>query len=276
MTKKIIKFFLCSLSINLCAYQSKAELIIAVLDTGIEESHPYFKEKLFLIKGHDIKDENSHGTHVSGIIAKRIDNSIKIMPIKIIQEQKLNSKEFLKKSIKLAIDNGAKIVNISGTSKIYYPEDKAFIEKNKNVLFVVASSNIKNLDQGTIDLDIILRMNMPTNPLNSLPCGYYLPNVICVGNAYYNGKKLKVMSDYGSKVVDIFANGMNVNSSILHGKEGLMSGTSMATPKITALLANEWNKHPELSIENLKKAVFTQKYDSELKKICKTGILLKD
>lgn len=62
------------------------EIIVAVLDTGIDSAHPFFKNRISDIRWNFIKNNNnpndvhSHGSHVSGIIVDSTPPNVKIMP----------------------------------------------------------------------------------------------------------------------------------------------------------------------------------------------------
>jgi subtilisin family serine protease len=78
--------------------RGRAEVVIAILDSGIDYTHPEFQGQL--VMGYDIynrdddpKDDHGHGTHVAGIVAAAADNAVgvagaapgcKLMPIKVV------------------------------------------------------------------------------------------------------------------------------------------------------------------------------------------------
>ncbi len=113
-------------------------VVIAILDTGVDLSHPDLQGKL--VRGATFIDcktscgngdwrgpdgigqpVDSHGTHVAGIAAAATGNGVgiagvapdaKIMPVKVLEDGG-GSFEDIASGIRWAADNGAKVVNMS-------------------------------------------------------------------------------------------------------------------------------------------------------------------
>lgn len=273
---------------------SWSKTIVGVIDTGIDPDHEAFKGRIEKItedqsKGFDsIMDYTGHGTHVSGIITKNTPKDISIVPVKfidnsIIEMEKTDPeaskfmKNFHYESLaKVAISKGAKIINISGGSYNYMESDYQFFKNNPEVLFVVASGNQLE-GRKAYDLDvpkILWEAKKLKERVSYYPCGYDLPNIICVGSARVKVLTV-VFSNYGSSIVDVWADGSHVESAIPYNNYAELSGSSMATPKITAQVAKIWNEHPDLKLSEVKKKLFEGlKYNEELKTKSKTGLYL--
>ena len=122
-------------------------VIVAVVDSGVDVDHADLKSKL--VKGRDFGDgddnadddsqyvatENGrpkpmrgHGTHVAGTIAAVTNNregvagvapDAQIMPLKIAETNDIgNWTQTVPQAIRYAVDNGAKVINLSITSYI--------------------------------------------------------------------------------------------------------------------------------------------------------------
>lgn len=276
-----------------------AKTTVGVIDTGIDPDHKIFKDRidspatLDQYSGFDsIMDYTGHGTHVSGIVVANTPKEVKILPLKFIDNATMeaaNSDPEVRKVldgfeyetlIKVAIKKGAKIINISGGNQKYSEADYKTIKDNPEVLFVVASGNTTRHSKDGQDLDIpqfLWEQKKLKERYGYFPCGFNLPNIICVGSASVdeNKKSVKVYSNYGSQVVDVWANGEKVKSSIPYDEYAELSGSSMATPKITALAATLWEKEPSLKVSELKEKIYgSLKENSELKEKSKTGLYL--
>lgn len=114
---------------------------------------------------------------------------------------------------------GAKVCNISWGSTLYSASLEQAIAES-SMLFVAAAGNT-----GT---------NNNTSPI--YPASYALDNVISVTFINANGK-LTTLSNYGSKSVDIAAPGYDILSTTVGSSYGVMSGSSMAVPHISAVAA---------------------------------------
>lgn len=275
------------------------EIKVAVLDTGIDiKKYPY-KNKIKMVEK-DCQDTDGHGTHVVSTIIKYTKvNNFKIMPIKVFFEattvkeldlkQTEESEFFLSEGIKKAKKFGAKIVNISAGGNRFYKSDFNAIKNNPDILFIVASGNeVFKIDEkseykkynNVKDLDffeLLTITNKNEFKYSFYPCAFKLENVICVGNATVKDKEVNIYSNYGSFVVDVFADGEDETNIGLDAEDYTISGSSVSTPKITALAINELAKNPKLKILDLKQKIFNNLvFIDQLKEKSKTGLFFKE
>ena len=204
-----------------------------------------------------IRPDESHGTHVAGIIAASrnngfgidgVANNVKIMSLRVVPYGDEYDKD-VALGIKYATDNGAHIINTS-FGKGFSPHSDKVREAiayaaSKDVLIVNAAGNDND------DLDVV-----PVYPNDSYKNGPEVSdNFISVGalNPYF-GKYLKAgFSNYGKINVDVFAPGVNIRSLIPENKYDSFSGTSMASPGVAGVAAVLKSYFPKLKANELKK-----------------------
>jgi len=260
-------------------FSAKKSVIIAIIDTGVDYSHEDLKLNIWSNKSEIANDnidndnngyiddihgwnfvENSnvvysklpiddHGTHIAGIIAGSSNNIgikgiisdplVKIMILKVVDlTSNNNQQENLINAITYADKMGADICNISFGTYFYDQKLKDVIDKSK-MMFVVAAGN-SNL-QGQ-DLNVV--------PL--YPAAYTSENIISVANLQCDGK-LNLTSNYGLKSVDIAAPGTSIWSTLTDNNYGYLTGTSMATPMVTGILAMIYSNYNYISLYDAKK-----------------------
>jgi len=201
----------------------------------------------------------SHGTHVSGIIAAErnngvgmngVANNVEIMAVRSTP----NGDEYDKDvalAIRYAADNGAKIINAS-FGKSFSPNadwvrDALKYAAEKDVLFVHAAGN----DSQNIDV----KPNFPNDAVGTGP--EVSDNVLTVGALApdYGSSMVSSFSNYGQVNVDVFAPGTDIYSTMPENQYKLNSGTSMAAPNVAGVAALIRSQFPELSASEVKKII---------------------
>lgn len=196
-----------------------------------------------------------HGTHVAGIIGAVRDNNIgmdgiaanaKLMSIRTVPDGDERDKD-VANAIRYAVDNGAKIINMSfGKAYSPYPEkvwEAMKYASDHNVLLVHAAGN----DNENID-EII---NYPVNYYDN--GDVVAPTWITVGaSTRYNDDIRASFSNFGKKQVDIFAPGLEIYSTIPENDYRFLQGTSMAAPVVSGVAALVWGYFPELTAQELR------------------------
>ncbi|NRT76933.1 S8 family peptidase [Clostridium beijerinckii] len=223
--------------------KQKREINVAVLDTGVDYTHPDLKNRVLKSKGYnfvdnnsDTMDDNGHGTHVSGIIAANANDNIgiagidgtldvKIIPIKVLDSNGEGDVNDIVKGIKYAADNGADIVNLSfGANEKSKSIAEAISYAKSKGAFVVAAAGNDNEDSDNIS-----------------PAG---DGAFTVAAMSYNYKKAS-FSDYGN-CIKVSAPGVEILSTVPGGYEA-WDGTSMAAPVATGIAAMVKAEDPNLS-----------------------------
>lgn len=201
-------------------------------------------------------EDESHGTHVSGIIlATRnngvgmdgVVNNVKLMSVRAVPDGDERDKD-VALAIRYAVDNGAKVINMSfGKSFSPYRNwvfDAIKYAEKHDVLLVHAAGNDNK--------DIDVKDNWPNDSSDKI--NEFADNVLTVGaiSVNYNEKLPATFSNYGQKNVDIFAPGVQIYSTIPQNSYAKYSGTSMASPETAGVAALIRSYYPQLSASQVK------------------------
>lgn len=238
-----------------CKYtqEDAPEIIVAVVDTGVDMQHPDLKDRFvtrngkaicanFVGKGSDeqpdgnCQDDNGHGTHVAGTIAANLGNGIggygvaactnvKILNVKAMDAKGKGKVSQINRGVKWAIDQGAQFVNLSIVSFAEIRDSDDFqsslydyaAEKNVMVIAAAGNSGEKN-GEGTY----------------AFPASF--DHVVSVGAVNSSGAKADY-SVYGPRIA-VSAQGkvLSTYPTNLGKDHDTQSGTSMATPQVTGAL----------------------------------------
>jgi len=241
--------------------QGDPEVLVAVIDTGVDISHPDLKDAIWTNPGeipdNGIDDDNNgfiddvngwdfrnkdksvfdfattdkHGTHCAGTIAAArnedgvvgVAPGVKILPLKFMDTSG-GSTDAAIEAIGYAKAAGAKIVNCSwGGSDGSVALREAIA--NSGMLFVAAAGNAE---------DGKTRVNIDITPL--YPASFDLDNIITVA-AIDNKGALAQFSYYGPQSVDVAAPGNNIYSTVPDNNYDYLKGTSMAAAHVSGIAA---------------------------------------
>ena len=203
----------------------------------------------------------SHGTHVSGIIAGLPHGNeaqygvahkvAKIMTVRAVPDGDERDKD-VANAIRYAVDNGAKILNMSfgkavSPGKKHVWDAMKYAEK-KGVLLVKAAGN-DNQNIGENEY-------FPTNFMKQSDEKPFVSNMIVVGASTNNSQNLRArFSNYNGKMVDVFAPGQEIYSTVPDVKYEYLQGTSMASPVVAGAAAVLWAYMPSLTPQQIKEAL---------------------
>jgi hypothetical protein len=218
--------------------------IIAVIDSGVTLEHEDFCDNILYSLGKDYRegmglpiDRNGHGTHVTGIIAACNQNGIgltgaigggeiDIIPLKVLGADGLTDDFILAEAVQKAIQLEVDVINIS-----------------------IAGVTIENVfrkairDALLLGIPVVAAAGNGNNPTeNIFPAS--LPGVIAVAGVNKYGKKAP-SSNFGWEV-DISAPGFEIVSTYTTPSYTKLSGTSMATPFVTSVIAHYKKLNPQL------------------------------
>ncbi|UUZ85521.1 S8 family peptidase [Paenibacillus sp. P26] len=214
-------------------------VIVGVVDTGVDLNHQDLRDQLvsgFNVVNPDQKpqDDVGHGTHVAGTIGAIVNNNLgiagmswynKVMPVKVLDSSGAGSTYAVAQGIIWATDHGAKVINMSlgNYADAQFLHDAIKYAYDRDVVLIAASGNDNT--------------NRP-----GYPAAY--PEVFAVAAADSNKNKAP-FSNYGD-YIDVAAPGVSIASTYPHNQYAALSGTSMASPHVTALAALIRSVNPAL------------------------------
>ena len=135
---------------NIWDYTSMDKITVAVIDSGINNAHPYFNGKItpgfnFLEDNTDTFDDNGHGTAVSGVIRSLIGPfPVEILPLKTTFSNGVSYVSDIVRAINYAIDQKVDVINLSFGSSIPSEAEQQAINAAINDGIVVVSSSGNN------------------------------------------------------------------------------------------------------------------------------------
>lgn len=216
---------------------------IAVIDTGCDVEHEDLKESIIGTYNftqdnngniYDVTDYLGHGTHVAGTIASRNNQySVGIAPeanlliLKVINKNGSGNINDLYKAVEFAINWRGKtnekvdIINMSlGTTEDNLNLRNAILKAaNNNIVTVAAAGNEGDGCPKTVEI--------------SYP-GYYY-EVFQIGATDINDKPTFFTNS--NRHINFLAPGKDIFSTHPNNEYTTLSGTSMATPQVTGIIA---------------------------------------
>jgi subtilisin family serine protease len=204
---------------------------VCVIDTGIDMTHPDLAANVkggwnAISNSANFKDDNGHGSHVSGTIAA-IDNDFGVIGVapkaslygvKVLDAGGSGTFDDVMAGMQWAIDNKMQVASMSlgaDTGNDSLKEVVAAMAKSGVVLIAAAGNSGPN--PNTV----------------GYPAGY--PGAIAIA-AMTAADKVASFSSRGPQVA-LIAPGVGVNSTYKDGGYHTASGTSMATPHVSGLAA---------------------------------------
>jgi subtilisin family serine protease len=268
----------------------KAEVVVAVLDSGVDIDNPDLKHNIWVnvnekpfdqidndgngkvddFYGWNFVDDTNnirpqfenfselgvnHGTIVSGILSARGNNAqgiagaawqIKVMPLKVLDSSGYGDSLSVVEAIDYAIAKKVDVINLSVVGHNFSQALQNALQRAWNAGIVIVAATGNEIGSGQ-DMDVY-----PAYPV----CNDGSDNIIIGVVALDRENRLANFSNYGSRCSDIAAPGVNFFSTVAYNEtypgfnhyyKGGYSGTSVATPLISALAALVKSVNPALS-----------------------------
>jgi len=230
------------------------ETIVAIIDTGIDPLHPLLRNRI-ASGGYDFVDQDEqawetrngidedldgeideaagHGTFVAGLVLLAAP-ATKILPYRVLNDDGRGTTFAICEAVLLAMDRGVDIINMS----FAYPErshvlDRILMEASQRGIVLVSGAG-----------------NTATTEL-PFPAG---DNRVLAVAAIENSGRIAEFSNRGS-LVTLGAPGVNVYSAGLDSAFGNWSGTSMAAPLVSGVVALLRSANPNLTPMQIRDAL---------------------
>lgn len=262
------------------------EIVVAVIDTGVDYNHPDLKDNIWINKGEVCNngvdddgngyiddcygwnfayknnnpfddDTDGHGTHVAGVIGAVGDNGIgvaginwkvKIMPLKFLDKNGEGDIYTVVEAINYAVKMGAKVINASYA----YPSGCFYTEPSK--LEIEALKNAEKA--GVIVVAAAGNYGCDNDKTPIYPASHKLSNIISVTASDMKDNK-PYWSNYGLRSVHIAAPGFKIYSTVPYEKYAYLTGTSMAAPFVTGAVAFLLTYKPEYDITKVREILLS-------------------
>lgn len=245
-------------------------VLIAVVDSGVDLTHPDLADKIVSFPDADFvdpegicekgksciqdgaQDQNGHGTHVAGIAAASTGNGIgvagtapgaKILPVRVLDAEGAGQTGRLARGIRYAADKKAQVINLSLSYRTADPDSLTGRLKpvRDAISYAVARGSI-----------VVVAAGNESMPLCAEPSASQ--DVLCVGatdqsdmRAYYSNGDATQSRNFlvapggagltcGNEIFSTYLRGAQTACSSESGYEGT-SGTSMAAPFVSGVAA---------------------------------------
>lgn len=227
------------------------KVTIAIVDTGVDLTHPDLKGKLlpgkdFVDEDNDPTDGHGHGTHCSGIAAAITNNNegiagfapnCSVLPVRVLDDRGSGSFADVAEGIMWASDK-ASVISMSLGGRV----------NSQTVTEAVNYALSK-------DVVVVSAMGNDGKEVQCYPAA--LQGVIAVGSTDSKDQRSS-FSNYG-KWISVTAPGSSIlstfptyDNNIGVKNYGVISGTSMATPAVAGLAGLVKSKYPNLNYNQIK------------------------
>ncbi len=241
---------------------------IAVLDTGIDTTHPDLERRITICKdfsGHEplvdesCDDVNGHGTHVAGTVAADggadglgivgIAPAANLAVYKVCGLDGVCYADDVAAAIRTAVDDGANIIDLGAGSDAASPlmSESLAYATDHHVLVVAAAGNdgpyTGSIDYPAADASVV--------SVGAVDSDLVVPEWSSRGT---NDDTEPRQQDEGD--LEFVAPGVNIESTWLDGEYAILSGTSMAAPHVAGLAAVLWDKDADDPVAAVRGALY--------------------
>jgi subtilisin family serine protease len=268
---------------------NSGKVIVAVVDSGLDRTHPVFKAYKsdgsggsgalwvntaeangtpgydddgngfvddingwnFVSNSPNVNDDNNHGTHVSGIVVGAGLN---------IFQRPLPESKILIMPVKSLGADGTGTTATAIKAIDYAVNNGAQVINNSwggsNFSKALLDSLTAAYNNGILIVNAAGNYNSNNDSLPMYPANYDLPSVISVASVSSSDTRSS-FSNYGKSTVHVASPGESILSTVPGGGYNYMSGTSMASPFVAGVAALALREEPQLTGYQIKQKLFS-------------------
>jgi uncharacterized NAD-dependent epimerase/dehydratase family protein len=229
-------------------------LRIAVIDTGVDPSHPDLAPVIGGARlevgadggvrvGDDWHDEAGHGTACAGVASRGVSARLELLAVRVVDDLGTSTVRLLEAAIPWAVARGARVVNVSLGAPVWQEDARARLgavcaEATRNGALVIAAAG----PEGTRALPAVLE------------------EVVSVGSAVCPPDTLYVSDD---ERADLLAKGDLQRVPWLAAKDVLAQGTSLAAAHVTNAACKILLREPGLDPARLRAALAARSVEGD-------------
>ena len=240
-----------------------SNVVIAILDTGIDLDHPDLVNELvagydFVNNDSNANDGNMHGTACASIAAGTSNNGMgvagvcwdcSLMPVKVLSDGGFGDFDDIVNGVIWASDNGANVISMSlGGGGYQSGFDNAVTYAHDNGTIVIAASGN---DNGSISYPAAYEDCVAVGAMS--PCNERKSPSSCDGENFWG-------SNYGNGL-DFVAPGVRIHSATIGGYTSTFNGTSSACPHAAGVAGLIYSMAPGLSPDDVRAAMHATSVD---------------
>ena len=245
-------------------------VVVAVLDTGIDRTHPAFAGMTLVEKdfsGDGDGDRNGHGTHCAATIFGRdvggkrigIARGVKKALIgKVLKDSGGGNSEMIFRGIQWALDQGAHVISMSigfdfpgavqrmtaGGMPVNAATSSALESYRSNLRFFDALMQMVEMRGALLDTAVVVAATGNESARPTYTIAASLPaasrGVISVAALAQGGPGKFDVANFSNTMSQLAAPGVNILSAKTGGGLVAMNGTSMACPHVAGAAALWW------------------------------------
>lgn len=270
--------------------QGSKEIVVAVIDTGIDEKHRDLADNLWINPGetgkdamgrdkatngidddgnglvddihgwnfvgsnNNLADNHGHGTHIAGIIGAKGGNGYGISGVSpnvsLMVLKYFDPKSSGSNNLKNTVEAIRYAVKMKANIINYSGGGTDYSAEEFAAIKDAEKAGVLFVAAAGNE-----RSNSDETGKHYYPADYELSNIISVTAVNKEETKVLASSNYGVRTVDIAAPGENIYSTLPNGSFGMMTGTSQATAFVTGVAALVMSHNRDFTSSDVRKYV---------------------